>query len=1158
MNLGRESEQVIRDTCMRGESDVIIRAGGGLDSLAQAWTEVGDLLTVSERIEQDGESISGSECKRLLRKYMKLDDEHSSWNRLKQRYWIRYLWRRCGILASSEKFNKNKDFPEFGSTTMEVMLDEVENALAEQLDWNESNHEQLVYSKQLIEVDGVSVVDYEWSVLATNPDATDPGWTRRKALLSSLKMHPPTKADLDRPDRRVMDAYLANGLGIELEDLRDESSTSGAPFDFCTGTLRAIDNEEFVLTLDFMMKMLCMNERIECRVPCIMEGETGVSKTALTRMLFHLKNSPPAVATGALSIIAETVQDGVRESQNKSQSAVELTILRKLADLWEAGGLEVDANVWSDASILALKLCSKNVVLVAESLLTALREDPGLDPLADSSISADVIRTCVSSPEECAKLLTWFVGQHADGSVMQQSDWAFQAVDVHAALTPRQVADHPVSGVNVISSRAQRLKELGELLDSSRHRQATICMFFDEINTSSCMGVFKELLIDHSIDGQPLPDNLVIVAACNPARSKFDRAAGRREELGNTWAIGHYQVHPLPASMQQMVWDYGSLEPSQEREFIQKRLRYFHPALKAMSGTKFKMLADLIDTSQQKTRAFAKEHIRASSTAAQKLSDRELSARASSSVSLRDILRVIKLFEFFASSSEEVSTVLLGDDKSLDELHHGAMLLAIAVVYYLRFGTDEDLGLNFRRKFRIHLESEFGLNVANVDSVLRRSTASLMQQTRLDPGIADTRGLQENVFMVVVCCLAQVPFMIVGPPGSSKTLAVTVVDENARGQYSKSEFYKAVPNMVPFRYQCSRRSTSNEIELVFERAIDRQLKANVEGGNSLSFVFMDEAGLPEEGRESLKVLHYYLEEHKKVSARVGFVAISNHLLDAAKSNRCALLTRAKADQAELLEVARGCIGNAKERKKIKVSIEVNPKLGIDETRLLLDSKEGGVGLLDLLCETYDACASEKYRPWDTEAKKMPPTDFVVNFGLRDFMHLIKLIGRTTLCRNNTLSTSKLIHSLQRNMNGLPPDETSALLRYFMDSFQVDEAALALRNPVELMREAVSELGKSDLPVSRYVLVIGTTVDDSILRALRSELTTDGAVCQVLKLSRFPEDNAVQQINVISQVKWAAEKGEAVILSEAESTNESFYDLFNQALPALRGQAERQN
>jgi ATP-dependent 26S proteasome regulatory subunit len=66
--------------------------------------------------------------------------------------------------------------------------------------------------------------------------------------------------------------------------------------------------------------------------------------------------------------------------------------------------------------------------------------------------------------------------------------------------------------------------------------------------------------------------------------------------------------------------------------------------------------------------------------------------------------------------------------------------------------------------------------------------------------------------------------MIVGPPGSSKTLAVTVVAENAKGEYSKSAFYKVAPKLIPSHYQCSRRSTSRQIQEVFEGAIERQAK----------------------------------------------------------------------------------------------------------------------------------------------------------------------------------------------------------------------------------------------------------------------------------------------------------------------------------------------
>ena len=90
-------------------------------------------------------------------------------------------------------------------------------------------------------------------------------------------MHVPSKEDLGRRDRRVLDAYLAYGLGIDLSDQCEEEG-----FDFPLGSIPIIDERQFVMTLDFVMKLLCMNERIECGIPCIMEGETGVSKTALS------------------------------------------------------------------------------------------------------------------------------------------------------------------------------------------------------------------------------------------------------------------------------------------------------------------------------------------------------------------------------------------------------------------------------------------------------------------------------------------------------------------------------------------------------------------------------------------------------------------------------------------------------------------------------------------------------------------------------------------------------------------------------------------------------------------------------------------------------------------------------------------------------------
>ena len=76
--------------------------------------------------------------------------------------------------------------------------------------------------------------------------------------------------------------------------------------------------------------------------------------------------------------------------------------------------------------------------------------------------------------------------------------------------------------------------------------------------------------------------------------------------------------------------------------------------------------------------------------------------------------------------------------------------------------------------------------------------------------------------------------------------------------------------MDPHYYQCSRRTTSTEIETVFQRAINRQrshksFSMPIRCGQLsiiiliiftviLLVVFMDEAGLPEESHESLKVI----------------------------------------------------------------------------------------------------------------------------------------------------------------------------------------------------------------------------------------------------------------------------------------------------------------
>lgn len=66
-------------------------------------------------------------------------------------------------------------------------------------------------------------------------------------------------------------------------------------------------------------------------------------------------------------------------------------------------------------------------------------------------------------------------------------------------------------------------------------------------------------------------------------------------------------------------------------------------------------------------------------------------------------------------------------------------------------------------------------------------------------------------------------------------------------------------NQDVFHYQCSKSSTSDEIRTVFEKAIERQRELQRVDPGRRAIVFLDEAGLPSDATESLKILHYYLD-----------------------------------------------------------------------------------------------------------------------------------------------------------------------------------------------------------------------------------------------------------------------------------------------------------
>ena len=71
-----------------------------------------------------------------------------------------------------------------------------------------------------------------------------------------------------------------------------------------------------------------------------------------------------------------------------------------------------------------------------------------------------------------------------------------------------------------------------------------------------------------------------------------------------------------------------------------------------------------------------------------------------------------------------------------------------------------------------------------------------LDNVRLEDNIARNQALKENVFMMVVCIELRIPLFLVGKPGSSKSLAKTIVSDAMQGNCAYSELFKTLKQVM--------------------------------------------------------------------------------------------------------------------------------------------------------------------------------------------------------------------------------------------------------------------------------------------------------------------------------------------------------------------------
>ena len=661
----------------------------------------------------------------------------------------------------------------------------------------------------------------------------------------------------------------------------------------------------------------------------------------------------------------------------------------------------------------------------------------------------------------------------------------WKTLQIHAGITDKEIVDF----IDKIIKDEGKEKE---------NKDELIWIFFDEINTCNSLGLITEIMCNHTYLGQNIPDNFIFIGACNPYRiiTKKMKESGlvyynmkEKNKLNNLV----YTVNPLPHSLLNFIFDFGNLQPNDEKKYINNTIISMINKIQNLNlipeqNNKEK---DLIIHKMIESIVICHEYIR-------ELFDR-------SSVSLREIRRFEILFKYFIKFFENIEEPITKLSNSLN--------LSLYLCYYLRLNDKKDRK-TLAKKLGIFFNNNF---VSLPEKIMKKLTEKMSLEKH--KGIALNRALRENLFTMFICIVNTIPLIIIGKPGTSKSLSFQILYNTMKGKYSENKFFKNIDKLYRYYYQGSETSTSKGIEQVFSKALNAQMKNKEKNNKIITLVFFDEMGLAERSSNNpLKVMHYLLEKDTENS--VPFLGISNWRLDASKINRVLSLTITDYDVEDLEETA------------ISIAESLNNEISTKYNEFF-----------EILARVY-----HKYIILNQD-ELIENKDF---HGNRDFYNVIKNSVRELIKINDEsdeleknekkVLTEVGIKSLEINFGGLEYS-TKKIKELFKKEyghkFYINYDINKSIDIVEIIKSNICDSNR------RYLMLISDGNDASdIIKYILNSLKKDYIEMVGSKYKQDTKSGKYSE-EILNKIKYIMESKNILILRDLDMIYASLYDVFNQ-------------
>nr|XP_039260123.1 E3 ubiquitin-protein ligase rnf213-alpha-like [Styela clava] len=676
----------------------------------------------------------------------------------------------------------------------------------------------------------------------------------------------------------------------------------------------------------------------------------------------------------------------------------------------------------------------------------------------------------------------------------QQIDESTKTLKIHGGVTPKDIY--------------MSVEEANSIAENNAQHGIKTILFYDEANTTNAIYAIKEVMCDQTVNGELFQkNNLQIVAACNPYKELTKKALNHnnnvalgfhvaqdktKSRLGNI-PMRHlvYKVVALPPSMQPFVWDFRQLDEEAEEKYIGQMTKQL--GLDLNLPGQVEVTKHVVSKAQSYMRKQLDE---------------------CRYVSLRDVERCILCIKWFYRNKGEIFPLL---EKNIEERYKKmrkrvpdmnpymrCLIQTIGICYHVSLRERQP----FRKEICRHLKDYIELDEADLDEEFIACQKAFLHNTKIDDNIARNEALRENVFLMTICSDLKIPLFIIGKPGSSKSLAKTIVGDNMKGSASGSNLYKRLKKIQILNYQCSALTDAAGIARIFSNGA--KMQKNKKLSNFTVVIVLDEIGLAEDSKNMpLKILHPLLESGSTKSGTltefkehkiVGFVGISNWALDPAKMNRGIFVTRSTPEKEDLIKTAKGIFH--KDRNMMQADTDILQQL------------------------TYAYLAI-----YNTETKKRTKE----YFGLRDYYCLIKMI-HAKKSTDGKIKLSDIMYFVQRNFSGGVNSHFNSFFEFVTKLFTNE---IATEVSVQTMiRDNLEDCE------SRFMLLL--TNQYSSVSLLEKVVPNFATQVQVIFGSSFPGDHSYTELcRNINKIKVCMETGRTVVLLGTSEIHESLYDALNQ-------------